>query len=50
MMTEAVPDFVVSCVDVAVTVAVPTDTGVKIPEPSTAPIPEGLTDHVTEEL
>lgn len=50
MMTDAEPDFVVSCVDVALTVAVPDAAGVKTPEPSTAPMPVGLTDHVTDVL
>jgi hypothetical protein len=42
--------LVESSVDVAEIVAVPRDPGVKTPEPLTAPILVGLTDHVTEEL
>jgi hypothetical protein len=49
-VTVAPPDFVVSWVDVAVTVAVPEATGVKTPAPLTAPMLAGLTDHVTDEL
>jgi hypothetical protein len=37
----------VSCVDVAVIVAVPADVGAKTPELLTVPIIEGLTDQVT---
>jgi hypothetical protein len=48
--TEAVPDFVVSCVEIAEMVAVPAPAGVKTPAPLTAPMLVGLTDHVTEEL
>lgn len=49
-VTVAVPNLVVSCVDVAVIVAVPGPFGVKIPELFTAPNVAGLTDHVTAEL
>jgi hypothetical protein len=48
--TVALPDFVVSSVEVAVIVAVPTPAGVKTPVLLTAPMLVGLTDHVTEEL
>ena len=44
------PDLVVSCVDVAITVAVPVAAGVKMPAVLTAPILDGLTDQVTELL
>jgi hypothetical protein len=44
------PDLVVSCVDVAVIVAVPAPDGVRTPELLTVPIPVGLTDQVTAEL
>jgi len=40
----------VSCVDVAITVAVPVASGVKMPAVLTAPILDGLTDQVTELL
>jgi hypothetical protein len=44
----AEPDFVVSCVDVAVMVAVPAvELGVNTPEPVMLPAVLGLTDHVT---
>jgi hypothetical protein len=46
-VTVAVADFVVSCVDVAITVAVPVVAGVKMPPLLTAPILDGLTDQVT---
>jgi hypothetical protein len=46
-VTVAVPDWVVSWVDVAFTVAVPVVTGVKTPVLLTAPILDGLTDQVT---
>jgi hypothetical protein len=46
----ALPDLVVSSVEVAVIVAVPAPLGVKTPELDTAPIPVGLTDQVTELL
>ena len=49
-VTIALPDLVVSCVDVAVMVAVPAPAGVKTPELLTAPIPAGLTDQVTDVL
>lgn len=45
--TEALPDFVVSSVDVAVIVAVPDPDGVKTPLLLTEPIPDGLIDQVT---
>jgi hypothetical protein len=48
--TVAVPDLVVSCVEVAVMVAVPAPAGVKTPPLLTVPMLVGLTDHVTEEL
>jgi hypothetical protein len=44
------PNFVESCVEVAMMVAEPAPAGVKTPAPLTAPIPVGLTDHVTEVL
>jgi hypothetical protein len=49
-VTVAVPDLVVSCVDVVITVAVPVAAGVKMPALLTAPILDGLTDQVTELL
>jgi hypothetical protein len=49
-VTVVEPDFVVSWVEVAVTVAVPLADGVKIPVLLTAPMLDGLTDHVTVEL
>jgi hypothetical protein len=46
--TAAEPDFVPSCVDVAVMVAVPAvELGVKTPEPVMLPAVLGLTDQVT---
>jgi hypothetical protein len=45
--TVADPDFVVSCVEVAVIVAVPALAGVNTPRLLTLPIPAGLTDQVT---
>jgi hypothetical protein len=45
--TLKLPDFETSCVDVAVIVAVPAETGVKTPEPLTLPILDGLTDQLT---
>jgi hypothetical protein len=42
-----VPDLVASCVDVAETVAVPAAEGEKTPALLTAPMLDGLTDHVT---
>ena len=47
---DADPDFVVSCVDVAVMVAVPTPAGVRTPALLTVPMLVGLTDHLTDEL
>jgi len=49
-VTVELPDFVESCVDVAVTVAVPAPVGVNTPTPLTVPMLVGLTDQVTEEL
>ena len=49
-VTGAEPDLVGSWVDVAIIVAVPAPAGVKTPALLTAPIPEGLMDHVTAEL
>ena len=46
-VTVAEPDFAASCVDVAITVAVPALAGVKTPALLTAPILVGLTDQVT---
>ncbi|MGA7886796.1 MAG: hypothetical protein WCA44_13710 [Acidobacteriaceae bacterium] len=46
-VTCALPDFVVSSVEVAVIVAVPVAAGVNSPELETVPIDDGLTDHVT---
>ena len=48
--TVADPDLVVSCVEVAVMVAVPAADAVKTPELSTVPTLAGLTAHVTELL
>ena len=48
--TVAEPDFVESCIDVAVIAAVPADAGVKMPAPLTVPLFAGLTDQVTEVL
>jgi len=45
--TEVEPDLVVSCVDVAVIIAVPAVSGVKTPVLLIVPIPEGLADQVT---
>jgi hypothetical protein len=46
--TAAEPDFVPSCVDVAVIVAVPAvELGVKTPAAEIVPAVDGLTDHVT---
>jgi hypothetical protein len=39
-----------SCVEVAMIVAVPTSAGVKTPALVIVPMLVGLTDHVTEEL
>ena len=41
------PDFFVSCVDVAVSVAMPVAAGVKMPELPTVPALDGDTDHET---
>jgi hypothetical protein len=49
-VTNALPDFVESWVEVAVIVAVPAPAGVKTPELLTAPMPAGLTDQVTDVL
>ena len=49
-VTWAEPDLVVSSVEVAVTVAVPADEGVNTPAELTLPMPDGLTDQVTDEL
>jgi hypothetical protein len=49
-VTTELPDFVESCVELAVIVAVPAPAGVKTPALLTTPIPEGLTDHVTDVL
>jgi hypothetical protein len=49
-VTVALPDLVVSCVEVAVIVAVPAPAGVKTPALLTAPMLVGLTDHATDEL
>jgi hypothetical protein len=46
-VTWALPNFVVSSVEVAVMVAVPVVADVNSPVPDTVPIPDGLTDHVT---
>jgi hypothetical protein len=48
--TVAKPDLVVSCVEVAVMVAVPAAVGVNTPLLPTVPMFVGLTDHVTVEL
>jgi hypothetical protein len=46
--TAVDPDFVTSCVDVAVIVAVPAvELGVKTPAAEIVPAVDGLTDHVT---
>jgi hypothetical protein len=49
-VTTSAPDFVGSCVEVAVTVAEPAVAGIKTPPVLTVPTPVGLTDQVTEEL
>ena len=49
-VTTKLPDFVESCVEVAVIVAMPAPTGVNTPALLTAPIPEGLTDQDTDVL
>jgi hypothetical protein len=48
--TVAFPDLVVSCVEVAVIVAIPELAGVKTPALLTVPMPEGLIAQVTAEL
>jgi hypothetical protein len=50
MTTVVAPDFVGSCVDVPMMVAVPTYAGVKTPALLTLPLLEGLTDQLTELL
>ncbi len=47
IVTDAEPDLAVSCVEVAVMMAVPVEADVKTPFELTRPIPEGLTDQVT---
>ena len=49
-VTVVEPNFVESCVEEAVMVAVPAPAGVKTPELLTAPMLAGLTDQVTDEL
>lgn len=49
-VTVAFPDFVLSCVDVAVIVAVPGLPGVNTPALLTVPAVDGLTDQLTAEL
>ena len=49
-VTVALPDFVASCVDVSVMVAVPVPVELKTPALLTVPMLVGLTDHVTDEL
>ena len=44
---ETEPNLDVSCVEVAVTEAIPVAAGVKTPFELTLPIPEGPTDQVT---
>ena len=46
--TVADPDLVLSCIEVATTVAVPADAGVNMPVLLMFPIFEGLTDQSTE--
>jgi hypothetical protein len=46
-VTCALPDFVVSSVEVAVMVAVPVVAGVNSPVLEIDPMVDGLTDHVT---
>jgi len=48
--TAKEPDWVGSCAEVAVTVAIPRPVGVKTPLLLTVPRLEGLTLHVTAEL
>lgn len=47
---ELFPDFVESCVELAVIVAVPATAGAKTPELLMVPALDGLTDQVTAEL
>ena len=49
-VTVVEPDFVESCVEVAMMVAVPAAVGVKTPALLTAPMFAGVTDHATEAL
>ncbi len=49
-VTVAMPDLVVSCVEVAVRVAVPAAVGMKTPAPLTEPMLDGDTVQVTAEL
>jgi hypothetical protein len=49
-VTVTEPDLVESCVEVAVTVAVPAPLGVKTPALLMDPMLVGLTDHATAEL
>ncbi len=49
-VTVAMPDLVVSCVEVAVRVAVPEEVGMKTPAPLTEPMLDGDTVQVTAEL
>ena len=49
-VTVVEPDFVESCVEVAVMVAVPAAVGVKMPALLTVPMVAGLTDHETAAL
>lgn len=49
-LTVAEPDFVESCVEVAVMVAVPVAAGVNTPEPLRLPTFDGLTDQLTTSL
>jgi hypothetical protein len=46
-VTVVLPDFVVSCADVALIVAVPASAGSNTPALLTAPMLVGLTDQVT---
>lgn len=49
-VTVAEPDLVESCVEVAVTVAVPVLLGIKTPELLTVPMLAGVTDQFTDLL
>jgi hypothetical protein len=49
-VTAAEPDFVVSCIELAVIVAVPEVDGVNTPVPLTLPTLAGLADHATAVL